>query len=263
MSGFRFKVSGLHLLASASTLFLIIGVLYLGWYAWPGWYLMGADNLVGILVLVDVGLGPLATLVVSSPAKSRQELRRDIAMIVLVQMIALGYGVGTLWTGRPLFYAFSLDRIEVVPAAAFDEQALEKARQLKAAIMPSWSSLPQWIWAPLPDDPEERKSIIAKAVWGEADVVSMPQYFRPYKDAVTAMQERYLPTQVLMFGGHGLSEVDYQAEITRLGRSEAELGVLPVQGRSKDGAWIFDRTSGKPLVFYPVEVWGAKQKIKQ
>lgn len=262
MSGFRFKVSGLHLLASASTLTLITGALYLGWYAWPGWYLLGADNIVGILVLVDVGLGPLATLVVSNPLKPRNELRRDIAMIVLVQVVALGYGVGTLWTGRPLYYAFSLDRIEIVPAAAFDEQALEKAHQLKAAIMPSWSSLPRWIWAPLPDDPEERQSIIAKTVFGGPDVVSMPQYFRPLKDAAKAMQEIYMPVRVLL-GSHGLSEADYQAAIAKLGRSEPELGILPVQGRSRDGAWIFDRASGEPLAFHPVVIWGTKPQVKQ
>lgn len=262
MSGFRFKVSGLHLFASVSTLTLIIGALYLGWYAWPGWYLLGADNIVGILVLVDVGLGPLATLVVSSPVKPRKELRRDIAMIVLIQVVALGYGVGTLWTGRPLYYAFSLDRIEIVPAAAFDEQALEKARQLNAAIMPSWSSLPQWVWAPLPDDPEERESLIAKAVWGGPDVVSMPKYFRPFMDAVAAMREWYLPPSALL-GSHGLSKADYQALIAKLGRSESELGVLPVQGRTRDGAWIFDRASGEPLAFQPVVIWEMKKPIKQ
>jgi len=255
--GFRFRISGLHFLASVIALTLVIGVFYLGWYRWPNWYLLGADKIAGILILVDVGLGPLATLVVSSPAKPRKELQRDIAMIVLIQVIALGYGLGTLWSGRPLYYAFSLDRIEIVPAAAFDEQALGKARELNAVIMPKWYSLPQWVWAPLPDDPEERENIIAKAVWGGSDVVSMPQYFRPLKEAASAMQGRYLPTQMLL-GSHGLSERDYRAAIAKFGRSESELGVLPVQGRSRDGAWIFDRISGDPLAFHPIVVWGMK-----
>lgn len=262
MFGFRFKISGLHLLASVIALALVIGLLYLGWYRWPSWYLLGADHIVGILVLVDVGLGPLATLAVSSPAKPSQELRRDIAMIVMIQVVALGYGVGTLWTGRPLYYAFSLDRIEVVPAAAFDEQALEKARQLNAAIMPSWSSLPRWIWAPFPDDPEERQSLIANSILGGPDIISMPQYFRPLKEAVKTMRETYMPVRVLV-GSHGLREGEYQSAIAKLGRTEIELGVLPVQGRKRDGAWIFDRTSGEPLAYYPVVVWGMKQQVKQ
>jgi hypothetical protein len=260
--GFRFKVSGLHLFVSVIALALMIGVFYSGWYRWPNWYLLGADKIVGILVLVDVGLGPLATLVVSNPLKPRKELRRDIGMIVLIQVVALGYGVGTLWAGRPLFIAYSLDRVEIVPSAAFDEEPLEKARQLKAPFTPNWASLPQWIWAPLPDDPEERENIIAKAVFGGPDVISMPQHFRPLKDAVKIMQDTYMPARVLL-GSHGLNEVDYQSAIDKLGRSESELGVLPVQGRTRDGAWVFERASGTPLKFFPVVVWDMKQPEKQ
>lgn len=262
MLGYRLKVTGLHLLASVITLALMIGIFYLGWYRWPNWYLLGADKIVWILVLVDLGLGPLATLVVSNPAKSRKELRRDIALIVAIQVVALGYGVGTLWSGRPLFIAYSLDRVEIVPAAAVDEESLDKARQLNAPFIPNWMSLPQWVWAPLPDNPEEQESIIAKAVFGGPDIVSMPQHFRPLKDAVEVMRERYMPIRALL-GDHGMTESDYQAAIAKLGRPESELGVFPVQGRARDGVWIFDRASGAPLVFHPIVVWEMKQQIKQ
>lgn len=259
MMRFRFTVSGLHLLASVCILSLVIGGFYLGWYGWPGWYLLGADNLVGILVLVDVGLGPLATLVVSNPTKPRKELRRDIVLIVLIQMAALGYGAGTLWMGRPLYYAFSVDRIQIVPAGVFDEQTMEKARKLDAQIMPSWSSLPQWIWTALPENPDELQSLIAQSIFGGPDIVSMPQYFRPIGEATVAMREQFLPLRVLL-DSHSLSDADYRELIPKLGRPESELGVLPVQGRTRDGAWIFDRTSGEPLAFHPVVVWGMKSR---
>ena len=100
-----------------------------------------------------LGLGPLATLVVANPEKPRRELARDISLIVLVQLAALGYGAHTLWQGRPLFYAFSLDRIEIVTGSDFDDEVIETARKQGAAIIPDWSSRPRWIWAPLPDDP--------------------------------------------------------------------------------------------------------------
>lgn len=261
MSEFRLKVSGLHLLVSIVVLSLVIAIFYMGWYRWPGWYLLGADNLVRVLVLVDVGLGPLATLVVSSPTKPRKELRRDITLIALFQVIALGYGIGTFWAGRPLYYAFSVDRVEIVTAAVFDQQAMEKARQFKATIMPSWISLPLWIWTALPENLEERKNLIVHSILGGPDIVSMPQYFRPLKDAAKVMRESYMPARVLL-GNHGLSEDDYQTTVTKLGRPESELGVLPVQGRKRDGAWIFDRTTGEPLAFYPVVVWDKKQRIK-
>jgi hypothetical protein len=143
--GFRLRAFGLHLLASFSLLAAVLLALYLGWYLWPEWYLVGAEAVVGMLVLVDLGLGPLASLVVSSPTKSRLKWRRDLYFIVLVQLLALGYGVHALLEGRPMFEAFSEDRISLVVATDFKQETLEQARRDRAPILPEWHSLLSWI----------------------------------------------------------------------------------------------------------------------
>ena len=81
---FRLKLSGLHLLSSLGALTLVLGLLYLGWYRWPGWYLTNALRVVPILVVVDAALGPFLTLLIANPRKSRRELARDIGIIVAV-----------------------------------------------------------------------------------------------------------------------------------------------------------------------------------
>src|SRR5215831_1950780 len=113
---FRLKAFSLHLLGSCCALFIVLGALWLGWYRWPGWYLASALHIVGLLILVDLALGPTLTLIVANPGKPRRELARDIAVIVTVQIAALIYGGATLWGGRPLYYTFSFDRLEVVQA---------------------------------------------------------------------------------------------------------------------------------------------------
>jgi hypothetical protein len=58
---FRLRALGLHLLASAITLALVVGTLYVGWYRWPGWYLADVLQVAAVLVGVDrgaVALGP-------------------------------------------------------------------------------------------------------------------------------------------------------------------------------------------------------------
>lgn len=251
--GFRSRVFVIHLLASLGVLSVVLATLYAGWYYWPGWYLMGAESIAGIIVLVDVGIGPLATLVVANPTKRRRELVRDISLIVLVQVTALGYGVHTLWSGRPLYYAFSLDRVEVVTAADFDDQVIETARKQNARIIPTWYSRPGWIWAPLPSDPKVRENIVAAALTGGHDVTSRPEYFRPLSEGAAAMREQYFPVQTLT-GSKGLSASDYLARISELSRPESTLGVLAIEGRRRDGAMIFDRATGQPLAFWPVRV---------
>ena len=129
---FRLKAFGLHLLGSATALTLILGGLYLGWYSWPGWYLTGVMHVLVIVGIVDLALGPTLTLIVANPRKPRRELARDIGIIVTVQMAALAYGTATLWQGRPLYYAFSVNSLDMVQAS--DIQKPEVAFALAVAM---------------------------------------------------------------------------------------------------------------------------------
>ena len=114
---FRLTAFGLHLAGSASVLTLILGALYLGWYRWPGWYLTGVVHVLGILILVDLVIGPALTLIIANPLKARRALVRDVAVIATAQMVALVYGASTLWHGRPLYYTFSVNTLAMVQAA--------------------------------------------------------------------------------------------------------------------------------------------------
>ena len=89
---FRFKAFALHLLASSAALSTILGGLYLGWYRWPGWVLTDVVRVVMVMVCVDVVLGPSLTFIIAGSTKPRRVLTRDIAIIVAVQLCALGYG---------------------------------------------------------------------------------------------------------------------------------------------------------------------------
>jgi hypothetical protein len=180
---FRIKAFGLHLAASAAVLSLVLAALYVGWYRWPGWYLVGAPHVVLIMVGVDAALGPMLTLVIANPGKLRRELARDIGVIVAVQLVALVYGATTLWNGRPLYYTFSEDRLEIVQAAALTAEEIERGRRENPALAPHWYSRPRWVWAPLPDDPDTRMQIVSSAIAEGQDVIDMPRYFRPWQDA--------------------------------------------------------------------------------
>jgi hypothetical protein len=177
---FRLKAFGLHLLGSATALTLILGGLYLGWYHWPGWYLSEAVHVILLMVGVDVVLGPLLTLIVANSRKSLRVLGRDIGIIVTVQLVALIYGTTTLWSGRPLYYAFSADCLEVVQASDIDAGARKASERQKLALAPHWYSLPRWIWAPLPEDSEEAQKIVSSVFQGGADVIALPQYYKPW-----------------------------------------------------------------------------------
>ncbi|MBS0579884.1 MAG: hypothetical protein JSR36_11575 [Proteobacteria bacterium] len=191
---FRLKAFGMHLGASAGTLTLILGGLFLGWYRWPGWYLTEVVHVLVLVLMADLILGPALTLVVAHPAKPRPVLKRDITIIAAVQIVALGYGAWTLWSGRPLYYTYSEDRLEMVQASDLSTDEIARARRENPALAPSWRSLPRWIWAPLPEDPAEAARIAEGVVLGGgADVIDMPRYFKPWADGLPALRKVLQP----------------------------------------------------------------------
>lgn len=185
---FRLKAFAFHLLGSATVLTLVLGALFLGWYRWPGWYLADVLSVSATLAGVDLALGPLLTLIIANPSKPRRELARDIAMIAAAQLAALAYGSGTLWTGRPLFYTFSDDRLEMVRAFEIDAAEVKLAEQENPGFAPHWYSLPRWVWAPLPDDATAANAIIQSAVGGGADVVDMPHLYQSWSAGLPALR---------------------------------------------------------------------------
>ena len=218
---FRLKAFALHLSASVALLTVIFGALYLGWYRWPGWYLTAVVHVIGIVAMVDLALGPTLTLIVADPRKPRRALARDIGVIVLVQLAALVYGASTLWLGRPLYYTFSVDRLQIVQASELEPTEIALARAQNPALAPHWYSLPRWIWAPLPDDPEQAAKIAQSAVFGGQDVIEMPRYFKPWDQGLPQLREQ-------------LKRVDEMRELYRLERQAlrqrfTRLGLAPDQ----------------------------------
>jgi hypothetical protein len=187
---FRLKAFGLHLLASATALSLILGSLYFGWYRWPGWYLADAAHVVLVMIGVDVVLGPLLTLIIARSTKPRRELARDIAMIVVVQLCALGYGTVSLWNGRPLYFAFSESLLQMVQAYDIEPGEAALGRQQNPELAPHWYSLPRWVWAPLPKDPSESSKIVTSAITGGDDVISMPRYFKRWEEGLPDLRSQ-------------------------------------------------------------------------
>jgi hypothetical protein len=233
ISTMRFRLKGLawHLLGSVTALTLVLGGLYLGWYRWPGWYLADAAKVTLVLASVDLVVGPLLTFVVASPAKPRRVLTRDIAIIATLQLCALAYGAIQLWNGRPLYYAFSEDVLQVVQAYDIDPKEVDIARGKPGSIVPHWYSLPEWIWAPLPKNEDEQTKIIQAAISGGDDVISMPRYYRPWAAGLPTLRKQLKRLdQLRFFSPHDKKLLT--AKMQAAGLSASVANCIPFTGRA-------------------------------
>jgi hypothetical protein len=187
---YRLNAFGWHLLASATALLIIVGGIYLGWYRWPGWYLADATQVTRVLIGVDLVVGPLLTLVIANPTKPLRTLARDVSVIAACQLIALGYGSWSLWNGRPLYYAFSEDVLQLVQAYDISADQAAIGNKDNPRLAPHWYSRPRWIWAPLPPEESERDKIIQAAISGGDDVIAMPSHYKPWNDGLDALRSQ-------------------------------------------------------------------------
>ena len=88
-------VSVKHLLFSVLVAAMVAALVFGIWYPTPYGELAGGQGLFRLIVVVDVICGPLLTLVIYNPKKPRVELFRDIGLVVLIQLGALGYGLNS------------------------------------------------------------------------------------------------------------------------------------------------------------------------
>ena len=240
---FRLKLFGLHLLCSVAVLTSVLGALYLGWYRWPGWYLTNALRVAPILVSVDVALGPLLTLLIANQAKSRRVLARDIAIIATVQLTALVYGVSTLWLGRPLYYTFSEDRLQLVQASDLNPQEVALGRKQNPQFAPHWYSRPRWVWAPLPELASAKEEIIESAVGGGDDVIQMPRYFQAWERGLPQLRAHLLTVDQQRDYGFFKKKPRLKQMMQAQGFAPDEPVTMLMSGQSPPLLVVFDRSS--------------------
>ena len=122
----RLRAFSLHFLASVIVVGLALIVMRLVWYPTPFASLLGWVDLLWVVVGVDLVLGPVLTFLVYAPGK--KSLRFDLAVIVLVQLSALGYGIYTSAQGRPIYLVFVVDRFETVSPVDFTQEEITAAK---------------------------------------------------------------------------------------------------------------------------------------
>jgi hypothetical protein len=191
----RFTASLVHLLASACVVTVVFGLVRMIWY--PGRLFEAASgfNLMIILILVDLTLGPLITLIIYSPGKP--SLRSDILTVVVLQIGFLLYGVWSIYAARPVYIPFDEDRFYLITANEIDPEDRKKATDPAFQSLPNLG--PEIVGTVLPDDQEMREKIKFAGMVGMG-IQLLPQYYVPYKQAAASIKAAAVPPEDLAKG---------------------------------------------------------------
>lgn len=174
------KVAGFHILSSVLVAALAAWVVFGVWYVYPYGELAGGRELFLLVVAVDVVCGPLLTFVLFNPIKPLRELWLDLGLVVLIQLAALGYGLGTVWQARPLFLVHEVDRYRVISGPDVEAGAI---KALPANLRPQFWAGPQVVGLRPPKNAEEHNKVLFEAAAGGRDYGDRPEFYVPYDDA--------------------------------------------------------------------------------
>ncbi len=243
----RWKAAGLHLAASALVALTVVLLVLALWYPAPYFSSMGGETLLRLLIGVDVVLGPLITLIIFDTRKP--ELKRDLAIIVAVQLAALAYGGYVMFEARPVYNVFSGDRFRAVPANSIDAASRERAA-------PEFRSFPlsgpQIVGATPPADPQEMVRISLGALTGGPDIEHLPHLFVPYRSV--AADAARIAKPLVGLSQRGPDEAGLvSAFVAAQGGAARSLGYVPVAGRNRDFVAVVDRGNGEVIGFLAIK----------
>lgn len=237
----RFQACGIHLLISVLLAIVSITLVFLVWY--PGIYSYASNVTVIFLILlgVDITLGPFLTFVVFNIKK--KELQRDLLIIFLLQVVALLYGLHTLFINRPVYVAYNSGRFDTVYANDIKEESFKEISNPKFRHLPFLG--PEIIAAPLPDNGEESTKIVVGVLSGKGDDVQyLPQYYVEYETQKESVLKEVKPLSNLRsFNKEQEQQLDSLIEKYR--QQGVDVGYLPVTGKGKFICFIIDKSTAQ------------------
>jgi hypothetical protein len=121
----RFTATVVHFFISLVVFIALIGILLFSWYPSPYFSASGGWQGLRLVAAVDLVLGPLMTLIIFNPQKSRRELAVDLGLVVLLQLAALGCGIKAVYEQRPVAVVFLDSNFYTVPALAITSQGID------------------------------------------------------------------------------------------------------------------------------------------
>lgn len=214
---------------------------------YPGVYrqLSGGVDLFLLICGVDVAIGPLLTGVIFSEGKANRELRRDLSVVIVLQIAALCYGLYVLAIARPIALVFEVDRFRVISLADVRLQELQSA-PLQYQHLP-WSG--PWLLGARPAKDDERLDAIEQALAGY-DIAQRPTFWQPYEEARHAAGARARPADSLLrIAGGRRSEIMKDLQAAGLAIDTARY--LPIQSRQSGWiAWLDEQASPRLLRRY-------------
>lgn len=244
----RLLAAGIHCSITVCTAAVCAWLVFAMWYPSQYRLLAGGQELFILIIVVDVILGPLLTFAVFNLKKPRSELTRDLAIIVIIQLAALGYGVRTMLVARPVVVSYEVDRLKIVTYGEVQHHELSKA-------LPEFQTLslvgPQSVSIRKPRAGDETLDSVEMALKG-IDVSLRPQFWVPFMGAADFAVQRARPLQTLL-NQYPDKTTYIRQMLGERGITDTDVVFLPVAAKQANWTALLRKSDGSILEYLEVD----------
>lgn len=240
----KFVATGIHFLVTLALAAAAAALVFLVWFPDPLQTMIGGTELFILVVACDLALGPLISLVIYNSRKSRRQLVLDYALFGAVQVAALVYGVYILAGTRPLYIAFSTDRLEIVVARDISDTELAAARD-PAYGMRTYTG-PRFIGIEVPI--ADYNDAVFEALKGNEEHMR-PKFYVPFESQLRKIRARAKTVEALI-RDKPESKPLLDAAMRDISIPADRVRWLPVHHFKGFWTALIDIDTGKPVAYF-------------
>lgn len=238
-----------HLAVSAAVAALAASLVFLLWFPYPYRELTSGKELFLLIVGIDIVCGPLLTVILFNPKKSRREIVQDLGLVALIQLAALFYGLHSISQARPVYVAFEVDRFQVITVADIQKENLHPENG-GLHILP-WTG-PRFIGTRQPSNNQEYLESLNLSLNGIAPSMR-PDWWQPYESSKISVLEKSQSVGVLR-SKHASQAILINQAIKESGLNEEDVGWLPLTSFLRNDWIIFiNKKTAEAIAFAHID----------
>ncbi|PLX43172.1 MAG: hypothetical protein C0608_00510 [Deltaproteobacteria bacterium] len=240
----RKKAFAIHLGFSFLILSAVVTVFSLWWFPPPYFFTEGGWKLLRLILIVDVSIGPLLTLIVFNTSKPKKELKRDVSIIVLIQIVALASGLFTVYLQRTSAVVYADGYLYTMD--------YQSASEIPGLLdLPAADSGPIYAVIDLPKDLDGRQRLRYESLRKGVPLYSHSELLIPLAEKGREEIEYSMLSLKEILGKYEKGRDNILTKISETGLNDEELFILPAYGRITTFILLMERSTLKVVGYVP------------
>lgn len=233
-----------HLIFSLLIALIVSFIVTFFWYPEPLAEAVGVRHIFSILIAVDMVVGPLLGLLIYKETK--KTLKFDLAVIILVQLLAMGYGIYSIAQGRPAWLVYNVDRFELVRNNEIIREDIQQAEYRYK--YPSWLK-PQYVATQFAKDKQVRSDEMFQEVFNGISIAQRPKRYVPLSQVKKQIQQHAQPL-------NKLNQYNSKIKVRKLLKEYPEATAwVPLKAKTLDMVVLINKENAVPVKVVNLRPW--------